>query len=447
MLWIFVIHPYQLTALLPLLIFPFLGICKLTDLAKLYYNDNVVTLLCCSTFSLCLDRSHLLRRVSLQLLRLGLIGQPLALLMLFGFSTAAVAALARRTLAVTLMSAMTRALVLEMKIAVEAKYAKATLSRGIGEELSLEDEEEMKQELDNLSLVGRSLALNKATSEQVKNYCLNAHSRELLMLELTAYLREPCLAHPEFWLLCNGPCTLVLLLFNVIYLYVLHVRKLHSYSEDMRENRRELTRIITTHYTEEEEPLEAIMILFLVLFLLLLFTREPVFFPGWTTFLSLKSSVTDATPMVLTIVVLAFLPLRALNIINNDGVFRWKSIVPHVPWGLGLMLGSGNAIAYAAQTSGITEIALDMFDNSKEPTERKLQLTVSVALASQLAPGHFDDRLFRSIMDRTSSDTDHALYYLLPAATASTFTYLLPSSNAANLMVYHYSNIKLTDMV
>ncbi|CAN7986169.1 unnamed protein product, partial [Ixodes pacificus] len=90
----------------------------------------VVTLLCCSAFSVCLDRSRLLRRVSLQLLRLRLMDRPLFLLMLFGFSTALVAALARRTLAVTLMSAMTRALVVEIEIAVEAKYTKNTLQRG-----------------------------------------------------------------------------------------------------------------------------------------------------------------------------------------------------------------------------------------------------------------------------------------------------------------------------
>lgn len=38
-------------------------------------------------------------------------------------------------------------------------------------------------------------------------------------------------------------------------------------------------------------------------------------------------------------------------------------------------------------------------------------------------------------------------YYLLPVATASTFTYLMPSASAANLMVYHFSDLKVADMV
>ncbi|CAN8015597.1 unnamed protein product, partial [Ixodes persulcatus] len=450
MMWIFATYPYQLTALLPLLLFPFLGICKLKDLAKLYFSDSVVTLLCCSAFSECLDRSGLLRRVSLQLLRLRLMDRPLFLLMLFGFSTALVAALARRTLAVTLMSAMTRALVVEIKIAVEAKYTRGTLQRGPEGEPNFEEDVEIKKEIDDFSALLRALLMMVVFCAHFGAFLLPTGSNELLDFKALSdrHLRELSLSQPGFWLLTNGPCTLVLVVFNALYFHLLHVRKL------FRNTLRKSIVLSLSVGIDCGQSCERNLVrppclkkCFLFVFCASAFSAEGSFKAKVSPVIGYKCSVTDATPAVLLMVVFAFLPLQALQVASNDRVFRWKSILPQIPWGLCLVLGSGNAVAHASKNSGMTDILLHLFGDSKEPIGKQLQLSASVALASQLAPGQLDDRLFRSILERTSSGSEHALYYLLPAATASTFTYLLPCSNAANLLVYHYSRIKLTDMV
>ncbi|KAK8766265.1 hypothetical protein V5799_006951 [Amblyomma americanum] len=84
-----------------------------------------MTLICSSAFAVTLDRSRLLRRASLLLLAsAGLVYRPLLLATLVGVASTALASLARRTLAVTIMSAAARALILELQRASVLKYSR-----------------------------------------------------------------------------------------------------------------------------------------------------------------------------------------------------------------------------------------------------------------------------------------------------------------------------------
>ncbi|KAK8766266.1 hypothetical protein V5799_006952 [Amblyomma americanum] len=123
------------------------------------------------------------------------------------------------------------------------------------------------------------------------------------------------------------------------------------YSPDTMRQRRELKATLKVQYRNESwmSPWEAIMMFFFAIFVLVLFTREPTFFPGWTSFLSVEGDVTDASPTVLVFLLLAFMPVQALEMTSKDRALHWKSVLPHVPWGLGLVLASGNAIAFAAR--------------------------------------------------------------------------------------------------
>ncbi|XP_049520566.1 solute carrier family 13 member 3-like [Dermacentor silvarum] len=77
MMWLSMVLPQAATALLPLLVIPVMGIARSKDVAALYYNDAVLSLICSSAIAVTLDRSRLLRRVALILLAsAGLVYRP-----------------------------------------------------------------------------------------------------------------------------------------------------------------------------------------------------------------------------------------------------------------------------------------------------------------------------------------------------------------------------------
>ncbi|XP_077508609.1 Na(+)/citrate cotransporter-like [Amblyomma americanum] len=264
-----------------------------------------------------------------------------------------------------------------------------------------------------------------------------------------SHLEEKSTPSPLFWLAANGPCVVALLAMNVAYVHFVYLRHLRIYSPDTMRQRRELKATLKVQYRNESwmSPWEAIMMFFFAIFVLVLFTREPTFFPGWTSFLSVEGDVTDASPTVLVFLLLAFMPVQALEMTSKDRALHWKSVLPHVPWGLGLVLASGNAIAFAARKCGLTDALLDWSRAGRSSFTYQALVAAGAAIEAQLVPGDVEDERMHRLLERAHMDRVPPLYYAWPLATASCFSFVLPSASSANLMVYHYSDLLFTDMV
>ncbi|XP_075539848.1 Na(+)/citrate cotransporter-like [Dermacentor variabilis] len=413
MMWLSMVLPQAATALLPLLVIPVMGIARSKDVAALYYNDAVVSLICSAAFAVTLDRSRLLRRVALILLaNAGLVYRPTTLATLVCASSVALAALARPTLAVTVMSAAARALVLELQRSSVLKYSRPLLPPMPGEDAKAEKEDpEMRLQI--------------------------------------AHLDDKSAPSAFFWLVANGPCVVMLLALNVAYVHFFYLRRLRIYTSDTLRQRRELRAVLRVQQRNESwiSPWEGIMAFFFVVFVLILFTREPVFFPGWTSFLSVQRNVGDATPTALVFLLLAFMPVQALEMASKDRALHWKSVLPHIPWGLGLVLASGNAIAFAAKKCGLTDSLLEWGRRGRSPFTYQTLLTVGASILAQMVPGHIDEMRMHRLLESAYIDRVPPLYYAWPVSTASCLSFVLPSASSANIMVYHYSDLLFTDMV
>ncbi|KAH8038266.1 hypothetical protein HPB51_000239 [Rhipicephalus microplus] len=327
-----------------------------------------------------------------------------------------------------------------------------------------------------------------------------------------------------FWLAANGPCVVVLISLNVAYVHFVYMRHLRIYSPDTVRQRRELKAMLRFQYKNE----------------------------SW------MSGVTDATPTALVFLLLAFMPVQALEMATKDRALHWKSVLPHIPWGLGLVLASGNAIAFAAKVNdrlplnnlsvnpvnapglatedlretiravvreelrklfpatpqpqvasltdvvreevqqalgsstpseascepqamtysaaarrprpvptlyreappyrhpmsparpprcGLTDSLLEWGHRGRSPFTYQALLTVGAAVLAQVVPGHIDEVRMHRLLQRANMDHVSPMYYAWPVSTASCLSFVLPSASAANLMVYHYSDLLFTDMV
>ncbi|XP_049520567.1 solute carrier family 13 member 4-like [Dermacentor silvarum] len=117
---------------------------------------------------------------------------------------------------------------------------------------------------------------------------------------LDSHLDDKSAPSAFFWIVANGPCVVVLLALNVAYVHFFYLRRLRIYTPDTTRQRRELKAMLRLQHRNESwmSPWEAIMAFFFVVFVLILFTREPVFFAGWTSFLSVQRYM--LTPVTIT---------------------------------------------------------------------------------------------------------------------------------------------------
>ncbi|XP_065300069.1 sodium-dependent high-affinity dicarboxylate transporter 2-like isoform X2 [Dermacentor albipictus] len=453
MMWLSMVLPQAATALLPLLVIPVMGIARSKDVAALYYNDAVLSLICSAAFAVTLDRSRLLRRVALMLLaNAGLVYRPTTLATLVCTSSVALAALARPTLAVTIMSAAARALVLELQRSSVLKYSRPLLPPMPGEDAKAEKEDpEMRLQIADFCVQLRALLMLVSFGSHLGSFLLPSGSESLIGFNriLGSHLDAKSAPSAFFWLVANGPCVLVLLALNVAYVHFFYLRRLRIYTSDTLRQRRELRVVLRVQHRNESwiSPWEGIMAFFFLVFVLILFTREPVFFPGWTSFLSVQRDVGDATPTALVFFLLAFMPVQALEMASKDRALHWKSVLPHIPWGLGLVLASGNAIAFAAKKCGLTDSLLEWGRRGRSPFTYQTLLTVGAAVLAQVVPGHIDDMRMHRLLETAYMDRVPPLYYAWPVSTASCLSFVLPSASSANIMVYHYSDLLFTDMV
>ncbi|KAJ4942848.1 hypothetical protein JOQ06_005360, partial [Pogonophryne albipinna] len=101
---------------------------------------------------------------------------------------------------------------------------------------------------------------------------------------------------------------------------------------------------------------------FFVLFAVLLFTRDPKFVPGWSVFFK-KGYVSDAVTGVIIVSILFFFPSQKPSLSwwldpqasNTPYVplLSWKKAQDSVPWNIILLLGGGFAMAKGCEESGL----------------------------------------------------------------------------------------------
>jgi sodium-dependent dicarboxylate transporter 2/3/5 len=110
----------------------------------------------------------------------------------------------------------------------------------------------------------------------------------------------------------------------------------------------------------------SILICFIIL-ILLWFFREPMFIAGWGDYLRRvtdrgnKSTVGDATPALLMVMVIFALPThykfwpfqpKSSPSAKSPSLVNWELIEKKLPWGVILLLGGGFALSDACTKTG-----------------------------------------------------------------------------------------------
>ncbi|NWT79343.1 S13A2 protein, partial [Lanius ludovicianus] len=207
-----------------------------------------------------------------------------------------------------------------------------------------------------------------------------------------------------------------------------------------------------------------VSILFILL-VVLWFTREPGFFPGWATVLFNKddtSYVTDATVALFISIVLFILPSdfsnkgREEEQTGGKARFRappplldWKVVQEKMPWNIVFLLGGGFALAKGSEESGLSEwlgTKLTPLQTIPHPAIAFL-LCLLIATFTECTSNVATTTLFLPILaSMAEAICLNPLYVMLPCTLSASLAFMLPVATPPNAIVFSYGQLRVIDM-
>uniref|UniRef100_A0A4W5NSE7 Solute carrier family 13 member 2 n=1 Tax=Hucho hucho TaxID=62062 RepID=A0A4W5NSE7_9TELE len=203
-----------------------------------------------------------------------------------------------------------------------------------------------------------------------------------------------------------------------------------------------------------------IMVLF-VLLVLLWFTREPGFMPGWATVLFNKDKpyVTDGTVAMLMSTLFFVIPsqLPRCGGYSEDGkplkvpptLLNWDMVHKKMPWNILLLVGGGVALARGSETSGLSQWLGESLAplQSIPPVAISFLLSLFTATFTECSSNVATTTLFLPILASMAVAIKlHPLYVMLPCTICASMAFMLPVATPPNAIAFSYGNLKVMDM-
>ncbi|TDH05040.1 hypothetical protein EPR50_G00139030 [Perca flavescens] len=201
-----------------------------------------------------------------------------------------------------------------------------------------------------------------------------------------------------------------------------------------------------------------------VLLVALWFTREPGFIDGWATVLFNQKGdfVSDGTVAILMSMLFFIVPSRmptcrgygqddAGKRVNTlPTLLNWDVVHERMPWNIILLLGGGFALAAGSEESGLSK----WLGESLAPLEKippfaiAILLSLLVATFTECSSNTATTTLFLPILASMSRAIKiHPLYVMIPCTIAASLAFMLPVATPPNAIAFSFGKLKVIDMV
>uniref|UniRef100_A0A8K9V0D1 Solute carrier family 13 member 2 n=1 Tax=Oncorhynchus mykiss TaxID=8022 RepID=A0A8K9V0D1_ONCMY len=206
---------------------------------------------------------------------------------------------------------------------------------------------------------------------------------------------------------------------------------------------------------------EGCVLVLFVLLVLLWFTREPGFMPGWATVLFNKDRpyVTDGTVAILMSTLFFMIPsqLPRCGGYSEDGkplkapptLLNWDVVQQKMPWNILLLLGGGFALARGSEVSGLSQWLGESLAplQSIPPFAISFLLCLLTATFTECSSNVATTTLFLPILASMAVAIKlHPLYVMLPCTICASLAFMLPVATPPNAIAFSYGNLKVMDM-
>uniref|UniRef100_A0A3P9KQ18 Solute carrier family 13 member 3 n=1 Tax=Oryzias latipes TaxID=8090 RepID=A0A3P9KQ18_ORYLA len=198
---------------------------------------------------------------------------------------------------------------------------------------------------------------------------------------------------------------------------------------------------------------------FFVLFAVLLFTRDPKFVTGWSVFFK-KGYVSDAVTGVIIVSILFFFPSQKPSLrwwfdpqaANTPYVplLSWKKAQDSVPWNIIMLLGGGFAMAKACEESGLASWIGGHLQPLADvpPAAAVMLITAFLACFTEFASNTATIIIFLPVIAELAMRVSvNPLYFMIPATVGCSYAFMLPVSTPPNSIAFASGHLMVKDMV
>jgi sodium-dependent dicarboxylate transporter 2/3/5 len=419
--WISEAIPLAATSLLPLILFPLLGIMDGRETAPIYINHVIFLFIGGFMIALAMEQWGLHKRIALWIIRL-IGGGPARLVLSFMLASAILSMWISNTATAIMMLAIGLAIIAE-------------LERTLGEERTR-----------RLS-VGLLLAI--AYGASVGGMATLVGTPPNLSFVRIFEIIFPAADPVSFgqWMLLGLPLAAAML--AVIWLLLTKVffrspRELRLSPEMVR---REYRALGSLRFAEA-----AVLAIFFCTALLWVFRKDlvvgSVTLPGWAGLLPFPGLVDDGTVAVTMALLLFLIPSRASDpeasrAVLDIGVFR------RIPWHIVLLFGGGFALAQGFQSTGLSAWVGGLFAGLEgaPPVAMIAGVCTTLTFLTELTSNTATTELLLPILASAATTLGiNPLLLMVPATLAASCAFMMPVATPPNAIIFGSGRIRIIEM-
>ncbi|XP_054857268.1 solute carrier family 13 member 2 [Eublepharis macularius] len=498
LLWCTEALPLAVTGLLPVMLFPLMGIMDSTKVCMEYLKDTNMLFIGGLLVAIAVERWNLHKRIALRVLLI--IGvRPALLMMGFMGVTAFLSMWISNTATTAMMVPIAHAVLQqlhkseqEMITAEQASVESGKVNGGFelqetahpsanGTVVTMEKEKKLVilQELEQkYQTFCKGISLAVCYSSSIGGIATLTGTTPNLVLkgqmdELFPYNGN--VVNFASWFSFAFPTMIVLLVLSWLWLLFMFLgfdfrKNFGCGSTESEKSKSKVAYDIIRNEHRGLGPMKCSEITILALFIILVllwFTREPGFMPGWATLFNRdgKSYVTDATVVIFIGLLLFLIPSemprccfrgraqqggRAAQIQAPEALLDWQTVNRKMPWNIVLLLGGGFALAKGSEASGLSKwlgSKLTPLQSIPYPAITFL-ICLLIAVFTECTSNVATTTLFLPILASLSQAIClNPLYVMLPCTLSSSLAFMLPVATPPNAIVFSYGQLKVIDMV
>jgi len=419
--WMTEIVPLAVTSLIPVALFPLLGIMNGKTVAATYFNHLIFLFIGGFLMALAMEKWHLHRRIALRLLLLiGL--SPARILLGFMLTTAFLSMWISNTATTMMMVPILLSIIVKME-EVNPNETTRKMEKGL--------------------LLGIAYA---ASIGGIATLIGTPPNLSLVRIFKIYFPEAPDISFAQ-WMIFALPLAIILLIVSYIYLYAVFFKgdKI-SFTPGKNIIQKEYKDLGKTSYEER-----LVLILFIALALLWLF-RRPIHLgelniPGWSDLFKHPKWITDGNIAIIIGILLFIIPAK--NKTKSSFLMDWHT-AERIPWGIILLFGGGFALASGFKESGLSAYIGEQLTGlqSVHPLIILLMITVTITFLTELTSNTATVETFLPILAAMAIAVRISpLFLMIPATIAASFAFMLPVATPPNAIVFGSKKLKIIDMV
>jgi len=415
--WITEAVPLAVTSLIPLILYPFLGLMKADDIASSYINSIIFLFLGGFMIAIAMERWGLHKRIALKIV-IFFGGSPNSIII--GFMAASA------FLSMWISNTATAIMMLPIAMAIISKL----------------ENEFGKEKISKFSL---AILLGVAYASSLGGMATLVGTPPNLVFIKTLNIIFPKSPEVSFgsWMLLALPITIILLVFTAFLLTKVLYKVDKSVYLNKEFIKNEYLKLGTMTFEEKFVSIIFASTVFLWIFRANL-NIGLFMIPGWSNLFKNAAFINDGTVAITMASLLFFIPARtSTTTLLNGEVFH------KIPWGIVLLFGGGFALANGFVSTGLSNFIGGQIAGlvSIPPFLLLLIIALTVSLLTELTSNTATTQMVLPIMASVSVALNlNPMLLMITVTLSASMAFMLPVATPPNTIIFASRRIKIYEM-